>query len=160
MNAKEVFAQVIPTFRTEKPSDRLASSSLSKREDAPEGRSVLVSTTIHAVEELRPVWKKWPHGFHTDVDYYLQSLKIDPTILHPHVLTVYQDGAPVAMLVGQVRKRRMSNVVSFVSFREQVLACVSLTWVTAVRNTTGVLGVRNRKRSQYMCTVPRCGACG
>jgi CelD/BcsL family acetyltransferase involved in cellulose biosynthesis len=117
LTARKTFSQVVPTFRTDKLVDQLPSSSLSDWERGHEGRSVLVSTTIQAIEELRPVWEKWPHGFDTDVDYYLQNVNIDPTILHPHVLTVYQDGAPVAMLVGQVRKRRMSNVVSFVSFR-------------------------------------------
>lgn len=116
MTAKKS-SQVVPTLRTDKMVDQQPSSSLSDWDGGHEGRSVLVLTTIQAIEELRPVWEKWPHGFDTDVDYYVQSLKIDPTILHPHVLTVYQDGAPVAMLVGQVRKRRMSNVVSFVSFR-------------------------------------------
>jgi hypothetical protein len=117
MNAKEVLSHVILTFRTDKPNDQLASSSLSKRESAREGRSVIVSTTIQAVDELRPVWKEWPHRLDTDLDYFLQSVKHDPTILRPHVITVYQDGVPVAMLVGQVKKRRISTIVSSVSFR-------------------------------------------
>lgn len=79
--------------------------------------SLQVATSLETVEALRPIWKQWSHNLDTDLDYYLQNLKNDPTILRPYVITIYQDGSPLAMLVGQVRKQRISTVVSSINVR-------------------------------------------
>src|ERR1039457_6206221 len=81
---------------------------------AAEQLSVQVAESLSAVEVLRPIWSKWTHSLDTDLDYYLHRLKSDSTILRPYVITVCRDGIPQAMLVGQLRKRRVSSVVSFV----------------------------------------------
>jgi hypothetical protein len=59
----------------------------------------------------------WSHNLDTDLDYYLHDVNNDPTILSPYVVTVYQGGVPQALLVGQVRRQKMSTVVSFVNVR-------------------------------------------
>ena len=79
--------------------------------------SIRVAASLQAVEELGPIWKNWAHNLNTDFDYFLHNMKTDSTILHPYVVTVYQNGAAEAMLVGQVRKLRISTVVSFVNIR-------------------------------------------
>jgi hypothetical protein len=76
-----------------------------------------VATTIQAVEKLRPIWGGWTQSLDTDIDYYLHNLKTDSTVLRPHVITVYKDGVAQAMLVGQVRNRRMPANISFVRIR-------------------------------------------
>jgi hypothetical protein len=117
MTAEATPSQAPPAFRTDEPNERLPSSSVSDRTDVHEGLSVLVTTTIHGVEELKPIWKQWPHGLETDIDYYLHNLRSDSTILHPHVITIWQDGIAQAMLVGQVRRQIISAYVSFVRLR-------------------------------------------
>jgi hypothetical protein len=77
--------------------------------------SVQVATNISAVEALRPVWKKWANSLDADLDYYLHQLSQNSTVLEPYVITIYNDGIARAILVGQVRKRRASVVVSFVN---------------------------------------------
>ena len=77
--------------------------------------SLQVADSLEAVEGLRYIWNQWSHNLDTDLDYYLHNLKNDPTILRPHVITIRQDGIPLAMVVGQVRKQRISTVVSFVN---------------------------------------------
>jgi hypothetical protein len=92
-------------------------SCLSDQQMATGKLALQVATSLQAVEELRPVWKEWTRNLNTDFDYYLHTLRNDPTILSPYVITVYQDGVAEAMLVGQVRKQRISTVVSFVNIR-------------------------------------------
>ena len=75
---------------------------------------MLLATTIQGVEELRPIWTEWPNGLDTDIDYYLHNLGSDPNILRPHVITIWEAGIAQAMLVGQVRRQRVSTMVSFV----------------------------------------------
>jgi CelD/BcsL family acetyltransferase involved in cellulose biosynthesis len=77
--------------------------------------SVHVATTVQNIEELRPWWRNWAHSLDTDVDYFLHKLRNDPQILRPYGITVYDDGIPQAMLLGQVRQHRVSAIVSFVN---------------------------------------------
>ena len=84
-------------------------------EEAAEQLSVEVADSLPAVAALRPIWTKWTHNLNTDLDYYLDNLNSDSTILNPYVITVSQGGIPQAMLVGQIRKRRVSTVVSSVN---------------------------------------------
>jgi CelD/BcsL family acetyltransferase involved in cellulose biosynthesis len=86
--------------------------------------SVQVVETIAAIEGLRPVWRRWAHSLETDIDYFLHKLAHDFAILRPCVITVCDGGVARAMLVGQVRKRRASTVVSFLNIpgpQERVL---------------------------------------
>ena len=86
--------------------------------------SVQVVETIDAIEALRPVWRRWAHSLETDIDYFLHQLTYDSAILRPCVITVCDGGVARAMLVGQVRKRRASAVVSFLNIqgpKERVL---------------------------------------
>ncbi len=77
--------------------------------------SLQVATTLDAIEALRPTWRKWAHSLDTDIDYFLHNLTHDSGSLRPYVITAFNDGIAQAMLVGQVRKRRVSSVVSFVN---------------------------------------------
>lgn len=73
-----------------------------------------VATTIEEVERLRPVWSAWPHGLDADVDYYLYKLANNPAVLSPYVITVYDQAVLQAMLLGLVRKQRVSARVAHV----------------------------------------------
>jgi hypothetical protein len=88
---------------------------LSEPEAALGQLSLQVATTTSEIEKLRPVWRKWAHSLETDVDYFLHNLKNDSGILHPYAATVFKDGVPRGMLLGQVRQRRASTVVSFLN---------------------------------------------
>jgi Acetyltransferase (GNAT) domain len=76
---------------------------------------VQVATTVRAVELFRPTWRKWAHSVDTDIDYYLYQLSQYSANLEPYVVMVYKCGVAQAMLVGQVRKQRVSTIVSFVN---------------------------------------------
>jgi len=111
MNATEMFPEVpvvFPEHSVEAPAPHLC-------HEMPEQFSVQVAESIPAVEALRHIWNQWSHHLDTDLDYYMHKLRNDSTILRPYVITGFQDGVPQTMLVGQVRKRRVSSVVSFVN---------------------------------------------
>jgi hypothetical protein len=84
-------------------------------QETAEQLSVEVAESLPAVEALRPIWSEWAHSLEADIDHYLHNLKSDSTMLRPYVVTVCQAGIPQAMLVGQIRRRRVSSVVSFVN---------------------------------------------
>jgi hypothetical protein len=80
-----------------------------------EDLSVQVATSMQEIRELRSVWRKWAHGMETDLDFFSHTLKNDSTIQRPHVITIWKGGICEAMLVGYVKKRKVSTVVSFVN---------------------------------------------
>ncbi len=86
--------------------------------EAAAGRlSIRVAENLEGVEELRAIWKLWAHSPETDFDYYLYRLQNDSTIVSPYVVTVSEDSIPQAILVGHIRKHRLSATVSFVNIR-------------------------------------------
>jgi hypothetical protein len=108
-----------PSSSNEASSSPKPIRSLKLRRTEPEANSLSVrlATTIAAVEELRPIWQCWNSGLDTDIDHYLHSLSNDPTILGPWVMIVLSGRITQALLIGQVRRRRASAVVSFVRIR-------------------------------------------
>src|SRR5450631_3507804 len=114
MNITETLPEAsldFPQHLVEVPSN----SYLGLGEEAGEPLWAQVADSLPAVEALRPLWMKWTHTPNTDLDYYLHNLNRDSTIVRPYVITVWQDDIPQAMLVGQVRKQKVSSVVSFVN---------------------------------------------
>jgi GNAT acetyltransferase-like protein len=107
MNPTETFSDASLVFPVEAKSY--------SSEKTAEQLSVQVADSLPAVEGLRPLWTAWSHNLNTDLDYYLDNLKRDPTVLRPYVITVSKRGIPQAMLVGLVRKCRVSTVVSSVN---------------------------------------------
>jgi hypothetical protein len=95
------------------PADEVASDR-NIHEESLGNLSVQVADSLSAIEALRPTWRDWTHNLDSDLDYYLHKLKSDSTILRPYVITICRGSIPQAMLVGQVRKRRLSTVVAFV----------------------------------------------
>ena len=115
MNLKAAVSQLAPAVQVEHLLDDLSSSRLWEQEVEPEELSVQVATSMQEVKDLRRVWRTWTHGLDTDLDYFSYNLKTDSAILRPHVITVWKDGIAQAMLVGHVRKRKVSTVISFVN---------------------------------------------
>jgi hypothetical protein len=79
--------------------------------------SVRVDVTREAIEELRPVWSNWALSLDADIDYFLHQLTQDSENLHPFLITVYNCGTPQAMLIGKVKIKQASAVVSFVNIK-------------------------------------------
>ncbi len=74
---------------------------------------VRVARTVPEVEELREAWMGWPGHRDSDIDFYLMILKAYPEILRPHVIALYRDGKPDAILVGRLDKRRLPLNVGY-----------------------------------------------
>jgi hypothetical protein len=63
---------------------------------------IVVARSVPEVEAIREVWKNWAWSPNADIDFYLHILGSRPEILRPHVLVLYRNHEPVAMLVGRL----------------------------------------------------------
>jgi hypothetical protein len=77
-----------------------------------EALCVKVATDREALELLRHPWEQWSNGLETDVDYYLQELKNDWTIVRPYVISVWRADVCLGLLIARVRNRQASTVVA------------------------------------------------
>ena len=88
--------------------------SLRKPELGDKELSVQVATSAQAIKDLTPFWTKWTHSLDTDIEYYLHTVRTDPTILSPYVITVCEGDVTQAMLVGLLREKTVSVIVGWV----------------------------------------------
>jgi hypothetical protein len=88
--------------------------SLRERESAV-SLEIRVARSVAEVEALRPLWTDWQAHPNSDLDFYTLVLRTRPEILRPHVMVVYRDGSPEAMLVGRLEKRQVELRVGYLS---------------------------------------------
>jgi len=74
---------------------------------------VRVARSVPEVETLREAWMGWPGHRDSDIDFYLMILQAYPEIVRPHVIALYRNGTPCAILVGRLDRRRLTFNVGY-----------------------------------------------
>lgn len=64
--------------------------------------SIRVVRTVEEIEQIRDVWSAFQQHPNADIDFYLLVCRTRPEILRPHVIVLYREGRPEAMLVGRL----------------------------------------------------------
>jgi Acetyltransferase (GNAT) domain len=78
-------------------------------EPAQLGERIRVVRSVQEIEEIRDIWTAWLRHPNAEIDFYLRVLRSEPGILRPHVLVLYRDDAPVAMLVGRLLQTQIET---------------------------------------------------
>ena len=66
--------------------------------------SVKVLRTLPELEKIRHEWQSWPGNRDSEMESYLTLVGTNPGTVCPHVLVVYREGKPDAILVGRIDK--------------------------------------------------------
>jgi hypothetical protein len=71
------------------------------------GQFVIIKTfrTFEEIESIRDVWSCWQREPNVDLDLFQATQPWDPPKVRPHVVVLYRDGLPEAMLAGIVSER-------------------------------------------------------
>jgi hypothetical protein len=77
------------------------------------GPTVRILRTIPELEELRAVWTEWGGHKDSDIDFLLMLLQSRGEILNPHVIVVYRNAKPDAMLIGRLERRQIDFKVGY-----------------------------------------------
>jgi hypothetical protein len=64
--------------------------------------SVKVLRAVSELEEVRQEWESWPGNRDSDIHPFLAFLRGNPAAVRPHVLVVYRQARPDAILVGRI----------------------------------------------------------
>lgn len=74
---------------------------------------VRILRTVAEVEAIRDIWSAWPSHRDSDVDFCLDFFWTRPEVIRPHVIVIYRDGRPDAMLVGRLERSRMTPKIGY-----------------------------------------------
>jgi hypothetical protein len=69
--------------------------------------------SMEEIEDIRDIWTSWQRHPNADIDFYLTVQRLRPNILRPHVIVVYGDGRPEAMLVGRIEHRNVESSIGY-----------------------------------------------
>jgi hypothetical protein len=69
---------------------------------------IRIARSLSEVEALREPWTAWPSHRDSDIDFYLMIVQSYPEVLRPHVIALYRNGKPEAILVGRLEQKRLA----------------------------------------------------
>jgi hypothetical protein len=88
---------------------------------------VRVARTLGEVEALRQPWTRWPGHRDSDIDFYLTNLQSQPEVVRPHVIALYRNDKPDAILVGRLERKPLPFRIGYLPrlrFRARCLTFV------------------------------------
>ncbi len=75
--------------------------------------SVRIARSIEEVEAIREIWTAWKGHRDSDIDFCLEYVWSHEQFIRPHVIVIYRNERPDAMLVGRLERARMDSKVGY-----------------------------------------------
>jgi hypothetical protein len=81
---------------------------------------------VSELEEVRDYWESWPGNRDSDIHSFLSFLQSNPGTVSPHVLLVYRQGRPDAILVGRIDNAELRCKLGYLGmgFRARIMCFV------------------------------------
>lgn len=124
--------------------------SLLPRRQESEKVEVRVARTLSEVEALREPWTTWHGHRDSDIDFYLTTLQSQPEVVRPHVIALYRNDKPDAILVGRLERKPVSFRIGYLPrfrFRARCLTFVN----GAMRGNASAESTRNLLQEVMNC---------
>lgn len=105
--------------------------------------AIRIARSLPEVEALREPWTGWLGSRDSEIDFYLMIIGSYPEVQRPHVIALYRNGKPDAILVGRLECKRITFDVGYLCVFRPRVRC--LTFVSgAIRGNaspenTGIL---------------------
>lgn len=74
---------------------------------------IRIARSLSEVEALRGAWAAWPGHRDSDIDFYLMIVQSYSEVLRPHVIAIYRNGKPNAILVGRLEKKHLAFNIGY-----------------------------------------------
>lgn len=92
------------------------------------GIEIRIARSISEVENLRGVWTAWGGHRDSDIDVVLTVIDSLPEALRPHVIALYRDGQPVAILIGRLEHKQLSFKVGYITVFRPWVRCLTFVY--------------------------------
>lgn len=94
------------------------------------GQRVEIRTarSVQEVEFLREAWVAWGGHRDSDIDFVLMIIASYPEALRPHVIGLYRDGKPDAILIGRLEQKPLAFRVGYLNFFRKRVRCLTFVY--------------------------------
>jgi hypothetical protein len=75
--------------------------------------NVRVLRSLEELESIRDIWMGWQTHPNSDIDFYIAVLKSLPNIERPHVMVLYRNDRPEALLAARLENSRMEFGIGY-----------------------------------------------
>ncbi|HVB56405.1 MAG TPA: GNAT family N-acetyltransferase [Candidatus Acidoferrales bacterium] len=80
------------------------------------------------VEALREVWTRWGGHRDSDIDFVLTIIEAYPEALRPHVISIYRNGQPDAILIGRLERKRLTFKIGYLNVFRPWARCLTFVY--------------------------------
>src|ERR1700674_2927239 len=105
--------------------------------------AVRVLRSLSEVEQIRSVWTHWNGHPNSDIDLYLLLMQSRPEIVCPHIIVLYREGRPEAMLIGRILRQQVEFKVGYQTVLKPKASVLNFVW-------GGTLGNLSQENSEVM----------
>jgi Acetyltransferase (GNAT) domain len=89
---------------------------------------IRVARNFAEVESLRDVWSKWPGHRDSEIDFYSMIVRSYPEVLRPHVIALYRNGQPEAILIGRLEEKKLAFKVGYLTLFRPKARCLDFVY--------------------------------
>lgn len=97
---------------------------------------IRIVRTIEEVEALRSIWTSWSGHRDSDIDVVLMVIDSYPEAKRPHVIALYRDGEPEAILIGRVEEKQIAFKVGYLTLFRPKARCLNFVYGALRGNTS------------------------
>lgn len=111
----------------------LASASVNERESLPAldrqnmnpEVEIRIARSASEVEALREPWTAWGGERDSDIDFVLMIIESYPEAVRPHVIALYRNGEPEAILIGRLERKRLDFRIGYLTVFRPWARCLT-----------------------------------
>ena len=74
---------------------------------------VRVLRTLPELQEVRPMWERWPGNRDSEMESYLKFIESNRGTVRPHVVVVECEGRPDAIFVGRIDRGYINSRIGY-----------------------------------------------
>jgi hypothetical protein len=117
----------LPSMKQTDISTQGVPESTPKHED-PSKVEIRIARTLAEVECLRPAWTSWEGHRDSEIDFVLMIMASCPEVLRPHVIAIYRNGEPDAILIGRLEKKRIPLKIGYTALFGPWARCLTFVY--------------------------------
>jgi hypothetical protein len=95
---------------------------------AADGIEIRIARSLAEIEALREPWMAWPNHRDSDIDFYLMIVRSYPEVVRPHVIALFRNGKPEAILVGRLERKRLAFRVGYLRVFQPWARCFTFVY--------------------------------
>ena len=110
------------------PIEDRKSGTLSAGPELSGNMDIRIARDFAEVESLRDAWSRWPGHRDSEIDFYLMILRSYPEVLRPHVIALYRNGQPEAILIGRLEQKKLAFRVGYLTLFRHKARCLEFVY--------------------------------